>query len=573
MMHFAAHMTTTNLTSQNIRVKVEPNVYSRDGVEALSKPIDKSVDPPSVEQPLDKWLETMSGTGIPSDFDVVIMNPPFTRRERIPDEVENLEKLVPEVRGKTGYWAYFVVPANKVLRKDGTLAVVMPEEFFVGRSAKSVREYLHKNGFTIQHLVRSATEVAFSEAAHYRDYLIVCRKGKREKQLVVTILKKKLLEISKQVEDISLQIQRFASSSDTLLNTAEFEALKVSNAEDFVSKHIDNLKPLVGFNTTEAYAFTLRLLERLSSKPTLRELEKNELIKIRVYNPGQHKAKGAEELCRKLFASKYGARSPSVTLLFDKVSGNNIHLKLRRAKLSVKLPLDATVPSLRTYSQVRHLDITGEEEFAIINPDVLSVETLRLAGLLPSNFLAKAADDIKSAHEDLAGNFLMVRKARLSSPELYWLTFYSSNNVLGTTSALLNLQVPDKQQGKILSVYLNSTIAFLQLIAFMAETEGAWVTLHGDQVWSNIHVPEIDNLDGEIVQEALRLFSNISKSHVKPLSQRIRTHDKVQRAIDEVALRMVGLDDWTSRLDELYDTVSKELDMLQSIMKKPRKRT
>mgnify|MGYP000026364166 CR=1 FL=1 len=116
--------------------------------------------PPAVEMPLTRWLELMTEERIPKDFDVVIMNPPFTRRERIPAKKEDLEKLVPEVKGKTEYWAYFVVAADKVLNKNGTLAVVIPEEFFVGRSAKSIREYLFNRGYQMRFIIRSSAEIA-----------------------------------------------------------------------------------------------------------------------------------------------------------------------------------------------------------------------------------------------------------------------------------------------------------------------------------------------------------------------------------------------------------------------------
>jgi 16S rRNA G966 N2-methylase RsmD len=234
VMHFAAHMTATNLTSQNIRLRLDPNVFSRDGVEALVNPIDTNPNPSTVEQTLDKWIDAMKGTGIPNDFDVVIMNPPFTRRERIPDEISKLQKIVPEVRGKTGYWAYFVVPADNVIKPNGTQAIVIPEEFFVGRSATSVRKYLIEKGYVIEYLVRSAAEVAFSEAAHYRDYLIVVKKGSRENPLVVSVLKKPLSEITKETESLAVKLKEFASSEDLRLTLPELEALKVETADELV---------------------------------------------------------------------------------------------------------------------------------------------------------------------------------------------------------------------------------------------------------------------------------------------------------------------------------------------------
>ncbi|MDI6847794.1 MAG: N-6 DNA methylase [Candidatus Bathyarchaeia archaeon] len=567
VMHFAAHMTSTNLSSQNIRVHAEPNVFSRDGVEALAQPTRQNYDPPTMEQTLDKWLETMTGVGIPDDFDVVIMNPPFTRRERIPDEIKKLSKLVPEVKGKTGYWAYFVIPADKVLKQNGVLAVVIPEEFFVGRSAKSVRKYLFDRGYVIEYLVRSAAEVAFSESAHYRDYLIVLRKGVTKKPLVVTILKGKLHEMREQVGELALKIKEFRASSDTRLSLAELESLKVFNIEELIARHIANLKPLVGFNTVEAHTLNLQLLDEMKDKPTLGDLEKKRVVKIRVYNPGQYKTRGVEKFARKLFAGRYGAMGPSVTFLIDRLSDNEVRLGLRRAKMSATLALNATIPTLRTYSKVKHMDITQEEELAITEPNALPGEVMKLTGLIPLSKVIEAAKDIKCGYDDLTGNFLLVRKSRLTSSELYWLVFYSDNKVLGTTSALLNMHVEDIEKGKALAVYLNSSISLLQLIAFMAETEGAWVTLHGNQVWAHVHVPDIENLDDKELKKAVSLFAEISKLNVKPLYQRIRDHDNLQKRIDELALEMTGLNNWKNMLDELYDVIANELETMQKYSK------
>lgn len=566
IMHFAAHMTATNLTSQNIRYKLEPNVFSRDGVEAMLSPIENDPDPPSVEQTLDKWIEMMSGKGVPKDFDVIIMNPPFTRRERIPDEISKLQKFVPQVKGKTGYWAYFVIPADHVLRSNGTQAIVIPEEFFVGRSAKSVREYLFEKGYTIEYLVRSAVEVAFSEAAHYRDYLIVLKKGKRKKPLVVSILKKRLVDIAKETESLALKLKDFASSADRSLSLPELEALKVATADDFIRRHLGNLKPLIGFNTIKAHILALQLLDELRDKPTLKDLKKEEFCQIKAYNPGQYKTKGVERYARKLFASRYGTRSPSVTFLVDKVTEKEVRLTRRGGKLSATMRLEDVVPSLRTYSGVKHINVTGEEEVAIVNPKALPDEVLKLTGLIPIDRVLEAANDIEEAYNDLSGNFLLARKIRLSSPGLRWLAHYCDEKIIGTTSALLNMNIQDAKMGKVLVLYLNSIITILQLIAFMAETEGAWVTLHGNQVWSHVHVPDVKNLRKGTVEKALKLFDKIDKFTPKSLFERIKAHDKTQASIDEVALEMIGLPEWKEKLDELYDAIATELEAMQKIL-------
>ena len=185
--------------------------------------------------------------------------------------------------------------------------------------------------------------------------------------------------------------------------------------------------------------------------------------------------------------------------------------------------------------------------------------------LIPMDKVMEAAKDIKVAHNDLGGNFLLVRKIRLTSPALHWLAFYCDNKIIGTTSALLNMNFEDTRIGKVLVLYFNSIATILQLIAFMAETEGAWVTLHGNQVWSHVHVPNVESLNEHIVKKALDLFNTIDKVTPKSLLQRIKSHDDIQVSIDKVALEMIGLNHWKEKLDELYDAVAAELESMRRI--------
>jgi len=574
VMHFASHMTSMNLTAQNIESSLRPHVLSQDGIKTMiESALEKIAGDPQIktDESLIKWLELMREEKIPRDFEIIIMNPPFTRRERIPAKKEDLDNFVPEVKGKTGYWAYFVVAADKLLKKNGVLAVVIPEEFFVGKSAQSVRKYLfEENEYSVRYVLRSAAEVAFSESAHYRDYLLVLRKGKPAEQAVFSILKKKLDEIRDRIDKVALKIFEFSSNvAEMKLSTDEMVSLKISNANSFVRRHIDNLKPLVGFNTAEACALALELLDRLKDKPTIRDLVNIGKVEIKVYNPGQFTTKGVEKFARKLFTSRYGARSPNTVFLIDRIRDNNLYLKVRGTKLSLEIPINNAVPSLRTYSKVKHIDISGEEELAIIDAESIPQEVLRSTGLIPLEKAIKAARDISSAYKNISGNILLVRKARLTSPDLFWTAFFSNNKVLGTTSALLNANAENTIIIP-LTLYLNSTINFLQLLAFMAETEGAWVTFHGKQIWHHVHVPEIKKLQ-EANEKSEELFKRIRKLDVKPLFKRIREHDPVQKDIDRLALEMLGLEDWKQRLDETFDSLAKELEAMHKILETSRK--
>jgi len=569
VMTFATNMSSINLLSQRIDVPVKPNISPLDGIEMMVKRTHPEHDISG--EYLHEWMGVTTTERLPTDFDLVIMNPPFTRRKRIPkNEREKLEKLLPEVKGKTGYWAYFVIAADRLLSRDGVLAVVIPEEFFVGSAAGSVRKLLLERNYRLRYIIRSAAQVAFSEGALYRDYLVVLSKKvkKTAPPLIVVILKKKLDEMQNKAEEIATELKDFNTSPRKRLSTEEFEASKVLDADELIARHLSNLKPLVGFNTIKANTLALGLLEKLDNMPTINELESSDLLEVRLYRPGQHRTKGVEEYAQKLFTSRYGARSPNVTFLFDKIRKGMIELKLKNAKVRVALKPDSLVHSLRTYSAVNHIDITGEEEFAIADVGALSKHILKLVGLVPHDKISRASQDIRTAYNDFASNILLTRRIQLTSPNAYWLAFYSDNSILG--SQLPNVRVKDASFRKALALYLNSTITLLQIISFAAESRGSWVSLDHRRVWSNIHVPNVKGVTKEMKQEANNLLKNIGKTDVKSLYQRIKEHDDVQRSIDELSLEMIGLKAWKNQLNELYDAVFEELKAMHTILETSR---
>jgi hypothetical protein len=142
------------------------------------------------------------------------------------------------------------------------------------------------------------------------------------------------------------------------------------------------------------------------------------------------------------------------------------------------------------------------------------------------------------------------------------LAFYTKNSVLGTTSALLNAKASNQQLAKEITIYLNSSICLLQLLGFVAEVGGAYTTLHGDQVWKYIYVPDFESLPTNIKNKVLEIFHKVGKTDTESLLNRFRNRSPVQRLIDEVSLEMLGLEGWKGRLDELYEAITGELQAM-----------
>jgi len=598
IMQFAKSLTSVNLALQEVEVSIEPAVLWGDGIDKMTLSIETKTngdDPPQqtslydyiVKRDQKKYL----GYLLPREgFDVVIMNPPFTRRERTPkNERERLEKMLGKVvKGKVGYWAYFFAVADNVIKLGGRLAAVTPEEFFVGSSAESIRRYLLKGEvskdskwikvlyriYAPQVIIKSAVEVAFSEGAHYRDYLVVLRKVSEDKigaynKCVVVTLKKKLEELKGKEKDIAMQIKNLLQmSSSTAVSNDIYDAVVLDKINVFIDRYIENIKPLVFFNSMK----TLDLFYQIVTVPGLRRLD--EIASLRDYTC-QYTDTGFEEYCRRLFISRYETRATELSFEYVSEDANDINIKIVKSNTTFTIPKHACVYSLRTYAGVRHMDITGEEEYTIVKPQSIDEKHLILAGLADKALLYKASNDIKTAYEAIAGNILLVRRARITSGNLYWLAFYSSNKIIGPSSPMICLKLRNERDDyyKALALYLNSSLTFIQLLAYLAMAEGGWITLHSNQTWSNVLVPDLESLPKDVLNEAVQTFNEVARIEegLVSLYSRYSSESELQKKIDKIALKMVGLEWSDEQVNELYKAIKLELGVMQRILEESSK--
>jgi adenine-specific DNA-methyltransferase len=129
-------------------------------------------------------VEGIGGDAIPLEqVDVVIMNPPFTRQERLPDEYKN--KLVDRFKqysdvlnGQMGLHGYFILLADIFLKEGGKLAFVLPATVLRLQSMEGIRKFLAVN-YQIDYVITTDQRSAFSEAARFREILLVATKNKK----------------------------------------------------------------------------------------------------------------------------------------------------------------------------------------------------------------------------------------------------------------------------------------------------------------------------------------------------------------------------------------------------------
>jgi len=113
--------------------------------------------------------------------DVVIMNPPFTRQERVPEAYKKklVERLAdyPQdcLHGQLGLYGYFVLLSDRFLKENGLMAFVLPATILRVQSAEGIRKLLLRN-YNIEYIVTAWQRAAFSEAAQFREILLIAGK-------------------------------------------------------------------------------------------------------------------------------------------------------------------------------------------------------------------------------------------------------------------------------------------------------------------------------------------------------------------------------------------------------------
>jgi len=127
--------------------------------------------------------------------DVVLMNPPFTRQERLSAEDQAIIKKKAEELGLTGYLegqmslsAIFIFLADAFLRNNGRIGMVIPAATFSSRYTRQVIRFLNDRHYAVRYLIEVLGEnSAFSEDCRYKEYLLVLEKGVVSQEMVPTI--------------------------------------------------------------------------------------------------------------------------------------------------------------------------------------------------------------------------------------------------------------------------------------------------------------------------------------------------------------------------------------------------
>lgn len=587
IMPFAAHLAVVHLslqapeyTTERIRVAVWDSVELRPGnlIDPIHKELKEALKRPTLEDFMEgrprrkaedyitKGVVTPDGIGgeqiALEKADVVIMNPPFTRQERLPLKYKeklnrNLAEYENQIHGQLGMWGYFLLLADRFVKDGGKLALVYPGRFLAAKAAKELRNLLLSK-YHIEAMITSWERSAFSESARYREILLIARKLRpREKRGTCKVIS--LVKLPRDIQEARDYAQEIGGlSSDT--QSMKFNATMITPSE--LRQTLDNWFVHLSIFDPAVVRLWSRIQERGSSVlTTFKDFcteEKSEIMR------------GVES------KSGFGFPFYDVFLLGDEsralkkhdkwliagINKKDILVRERFTGLKVDVPYRCVLPALRRASGVETMDVSSAL-------DHILVDTFHgVERLLPedsSRGFMKHKSSWKKYLLRRVGKLLISRRFNISANKTCHLAFCSTTPTSGNN--LWSFTNLSDEKSKILTLWFNSSINLLQVLIRRIETEGPWMEINEGML------SDFLTLDPSIIKERdkaefLQLYEEIGQTRFPALMTQIEEKNKDRVKIDTAVLRVLGFSDSEANeiLESLYTSLAGEIKRLRSLV-------
>jgi len=514
-------------------------------------------------KPAEKAKGVVSLTGeIPEEinlekYDVVIMNPPFTRQERIPENYkailfDRFKDYKDYLNSQMSYFGYFVLLADKFLKDNGRMALVLPATALHVKSAEGLRK-LWSEKYHMECIITTWHRLAFSESAAFREILLVAKKTKPSEDAVTKIcILKKLPDKMSKAHEIADKIKNLKSEYED-----DEIAVKIHPYSKLTADTTDWHK-LISLSDLKLIELLDDLLssERLVPLSQIAEAERSDLEHFKFGDFHGFILKDAKRLERK-----------TDHWFVEKEKENFIVIRHRKLIHTLEVPLNCVTRALRRFSYIDTIDVTENSDYLIQSWFDKIPEMARCAlsskelGALNANVI----NSWKNKFERKKAHLLLARRLYLSSPGTCLIAFYSDTPTVGID--LWSLKGLNKEDAKILALWLNSSINILQLLYLGVACEGPWMKLH-DYMLDRLLVPNPKTLTTKEKEELLEIFRNHGKTSFKSVTEQLKNGDKKREAVDKAWLKLLGYKgEPATFLTQLYRAVLEEIKIIDQLMR------
>lgn len=175
-------------------------------------------------------------------YDLIIMNPPFTRQSHLSVDYRNFLSSKfqndDDKMGQIGLHGYFILQADRFLKKNGMLALVLPASVLYSKSSKKIRNLLLEN-YWIKFCISYANDKSFSESSAVKEVILIAIKGNHNKSTFISL---RSTMTKKNIESILKAIKSNKNNDIVQINTVDLKKIKQSDnwLEFFINKQSDS---------------------------------------------------------------------------------------------------------------------------------------------------------------------------------------------------------------------------------------------------------------------------------------------------------------------------------------------
>jgi len=481
--------------------------------------------------------------------DLVIMNPPFTSADNLPDEYrEMLKRRFSEPRqyancitGKLSLQAYFLLLADRFLKPGGRIASVLPFTTFTGKAFKSLVKFLLEN-YTVHCIAVGFGRSAFSENTALAEVLLLAEKSKPppDHRFVLLGIKKNPADWSE--DDMQSLVRAVGETKKEGLSVGEiylarsFPQNDISQDAKTLTALANELDPDFGPAWTELR----EACERSGKMTTLEALQEVHGADLFAY---QLRVKGGAFYgfsALSIVRSEERAKKKHDVYVYQGTSNGSIVAQNRFTKESFQFPRSRIVPCVRRLSDVRKLDFSDCSDYAV-SEYYEGVDRL-LRDVYPESkvkrFLQRIRAEWKEKVASGRSQICLARRIDLAAPGTRMLAVYSSEPAFLAANSWGIRGISD-EEAKVLTLWFNSTPFLIGFLARRSMTRGSWGQVDEAQLLP-MFMPDFSRLTPDERAELLRFFERVKDVELPPLLQQLEEGFWVRKELDDRFLELAG---------------------------------
>ncbi|MCX6800616.1 MAG: N-6 DNA methylase [Candidatus Diapherotrites archaeon] len=511
-------------------------------------------------------------------FDVVIMNPPFTRFQRIPPEFKQIlenrfsGKYRKIISGQLGLHGYFLLLADKFLKEDGRIAAVLPLTTISTSSFYQLIKMLLEE-YCIEYVVASDGRAAFSENTSLREILLIAKKQKPKKdhELKLVILNMSPAQLNeKTTKEISMRLRQF-SALELKEKEEDYFYIKTFKQED-LKANIRQLYHSITLSSKELIQINKKLEKVLENEKTetlkiISEKNRWEIKEnprgLNIYNYSALTILNDEKRALKktdFWLAKEKTRE-FVTVL-NKINGNKF-----------KIPTKALAKQFRRFSTINTINIDKKTDY-LVKDDFQGFEVFLENGFVKRSEIKKTAKAIEFGEFNTfiqrnSSNLFFFYRGDLTAPNTNCLSVNCQEKVFAGSGGSWVFYGLKNNEANNLSLWLNSSLQLFQVLRDRKETRGGWMEID-KYVLDESKILNLDKLTKTDKEKLDNLYEKIKDTQFPSLIEQLKTKNSIRKQIDTTFLSILGMNkaEAESLLEELYPAIYKELVKLKGVMGK-----